>query len=163
MCISSVWFPRPPEKIKSIKISTVKLPLFSSVPKWGYVLFAFFSVISFIFLCFLANQIRLKFDLNFRKKYGRCAGAFERRRYMNVVVQGARHPQLRNYIHSAVSGLLPFIQKVITFFLLFIKPIFFPFVICWVQKFFFSFFFFWIARKKYVRLFTLKFYFFCYF
>jgi mitotic spindle assembly checkpoint protein MAD2B len=38
--------------------------------------------------------------------------AFERRRYMNVVVQRARHPQLRDYIHSAVSGLLPFIQKV---------------------------------------------------
>lgn len=37
--------------------------------------------------------------------------AFERRRYMNVVVQRARHPQLRDYIHSAVSGLLPFIQK----------------------------------------------------
>ncbi|KAF8380082.1 hypothetical protein HHK36_027552 [Tetracentron sinense] len=39
------------------------------------------------------------------------AGAFERRRYMNVVVQRARHPQLRDYIHSAVTGLLPFIQK----------------------------------------------------
>ncbi|KAL9345821.1 hypothetical protein Peur_060674 [Populus x canadensis] len=38
--------------------------------------------------------------------------AFERRRYMNVVVQRARHPQLRDYIHSSVSGLLPFIQKV---------------------------------------------------
>ncbi|KAK9275499.1 hypothetical protein L1049_022766 [Liquidambar formosana] len=38
-------------------------------------------------------------------------GAFERRRYMNVVVQRARHPQLREYIHSAVTGLLPFIQK----------------------------------------------------
>ncbi|EOY13766.1 PREDICTED: DNA polymerase zeta processivity subunit [Theobroma cacao] len=38
-------------------------------------------------------------------------GAFERRRYMNVVVQRARHPQLRDYIHSAVSGLLPFIEK----------------------------------------------------
>jgi hypothetical protein len=38
--------------------------------------------------------------------------AFERRRYMNVVVQRARHPQLRDYIHSTVSGLLPFIQKV---------------------------------------------------
>ncbi|KAJ0103269.1 hypothetical protein Patl1_05134 [Pistacia atlantica] len=39
------------------------------------------------------------------------AGAFERRRYMNVVVQRARHPELREYIHSAVNGLLPFIQK----------------------------------------------------
>ncbi|KAF3455261.1 hypothetical protein FNV43_RR05709 [Rhamnella rubrinervis] len=38
-------------------------------------------------------------------------GAFERRRYMNMVVQRARHPELRDYIHSAVSGLLPFIQK----------------------------------------------------
>lgn len=38
-------------------------------------------------------------------------GAFERRRYMNVLVQRARHPQLRDYIHSAVTGLLPFIQK----------------------------------------------------
>jgi hypothetical protein len=39
-------------------------------------------------------------------------GAFERRRYMNVVVQRACHPQLRYYIHATVSGLLPFIQKV---------------------------------------------------
>ncbi|GKV37041.1 hypothetical protein SLEP1_g45109 [Rubroshorea leprosula] len=30
---------------------------------------------------------------------------------MNVVVQKARHPQLQEYIHSAVAGLLPFIQK----------------------------------------------------
>ncbi|KAL5975710.1 hypothetical protein ACLOJK_020036 [Asimina triloba] len=39
-------------------------------------------------------------------------GAFERRRYMSVVVQRARHPQLRDYIHSAVTGLQPFIQKI---------------------------------------------------
>ncbi|KAL0757406.1 hypothetical protein Bca101_095074 [Brassica carinata] len=39
------------------------------------------------------------------------SAAFERRRYMNVVVQRARHPELRDYIHSAASGLLPFIQK----------------------------------------------------
>ncbi|XP_027341254.1 DNA polymerase zeta processivity subunit isoform X1 [Abrus precatorius] len=39
------------------------------------------------------------------------SGAFDRRRYMNVVVQRARHPQLRYYIHATVSGLLPFIQK----------------------------------------------------
>ncbi|ONI12062.1 hypothetical protein PRUPE_4G141800 [Prunus persica] len=38
-------------------------------------------------------------------------GAFERRKYMNLVVHSARHPQLRDYIHSAVSGLYPFIQK----------------------------------------------------
>nr|XP_010908765.1 DNA polymerase zeta processivity subunit [Elaeis guineensis] len=38
-------------------------------------------------------------------------GAFERRRYMNVVVHKARHPQLSNYIHSATSDLLPFIEK----------------------------------------------------
>ncbi|KAK4491835.1 hypothetical protein RD792_002612 [Penstemon davidsonii] len=37
--------------------------------------------------------------------------AFERRRYMNIVVHKARHPQLRDYISSAVNGLLPFIQK----------------------------------------------------
>ncbi|XP_073220356.1 DNA polymerase zeta processivity subunit isoform X3 [Cicer arietinum] len=39
------------------------------------------------------------------------SGAFERRRYMNVVVQRACHPQLRYYIHATISGLLPFIQK----------------------------------------------------
>ncbi|CAA7056726.1 unnamed protein product [Microthlaspi erraticum] len=39
------------------------------------------------------------------------SAAFERRRYMNVVVQRARHPELRDYIHSATSGLLPFIEK----------------------------------------------------
>ncbi|XP_023645071.1 DNA polymerase zeta processivity subunit isoform X2 [Capsella rubella] len=37
--------------------------------------------------------------------------AFERRRYMNMVVQRARHPELRDYIHSAASGLLPFVEK----------------------------------------------------
>ncbi|KAJ3678692.1 hypothetical protein LUZ60_002495 [Juncus effusus] len=37
--------------------------------------------------------------------------AFERRRYMNVVVNKARHPQLANYIHSSTFALLPFIQK----------------------------------------------------
>ncbi|GAU26323.1 hypothetical protein TSUD_56210 [Trifolium subterraneum] len=42
------------------------------------------------------------------------SGAFERRRYMNVVVQRACHPQLRYYIHATVSGLLPFIQKAIS-------------------------------------------------
>ncbi|OVA02169.1 DNA-binding HORMA [Macleaya cordata] len=39
------------------------------------------------------------------------SGAFERRRYMNVVVQRARHPQLKDYIHSSVKALQPFIQK----------------------------------------------------
>ncbi|POO01534.1 HORMA domain containing protein [Trema orientale] len=39
------------------------------------------------------------------------SGAFERRRYMNLVVHRARHPQLRDYIHTAVWGLLPFIEK----------------------------------------------------
>ncbi|XP_050279421.1 DNA polymerase zeta processivity subunit-like [Quercus robur] len=39
-------------------------------------------------------------------------GAFERRRrYMNLMVQRARHPRLRDYIHSVVFGLLPIIQK----------------------------------------------------
>lgn len=32
---------------------------------------------------------------------------------MNVVVHKARHPQLSNYIHSATSDLLPFIEKVL--------------------------------------------------
>ncbi|XP_077253369.1 DNA-binding HORMA family protein [Tasmannia lanceolata] len=39
------------------------------------------------------------------------SGAFERRRYMNVVVQSACHPELRDYIHSAISALHPFILK----------------------------------------------------
>ncbi|KAI8557361.1 hypothetical protein RHMOL_Rhmol04G0004900 [Rhododendron molle] len=39
------------------------------------------------------------------------SGAFERRRYMNVVVQKARYPQLREYINSSITGLLPFIEK----------------------------------------------------
>ncbi|KAK9156319.1 hypothetical protein Sjap_003799 [Stephania japonica] len=38
-------------------------------------------------------------------------GTFERRRYMNVVVHKARHPQLKEYIHSTVTALQPFIQK----------------------------------------------------
>ncbi|GAB4854761.1 DNA polymerase zeta processivity subunit [Ancistrocladus abbreviatus] len=39
------------------------------------------------------------------------SGAFERRRYMNLLVHKAAHPELREYIHSAVSGLYPFIEK----------------------------------------------------
>ncbi|CAH8321431.1 unnamed protein product [Eruca vesicaria subsp. sativa] len=39
------------------------------------------------------------------------SAAFERMRYMNVVVQRARHPELRDYIHFSASGLLPFIEK----------------------------------------------------
>ncbi|XP_057454379.1 DNA polymerase zeta processivity subunit-like [Lotus japonicus] len=39
------------------------------------------------------------------------SGAFERSRYMNMVVQRACHPQLRYYLHSTVSGLFPFLQK----------------------------------------------------
>ncbi|XP_030448123.1 DNA polymerase zeta processivity subunit-like isoform X1 [Syzygium oleosum] len=39
------------------------------------------------------------------------SGAFERRRYLNLVVHRARHPQLRNYIQMSVSGLQPFIEK----------------------------------------------------
>ncbi|KAH7653723.1 mitotic spindle assembly checkpoint protein MAD2B protein [Dioscorea alata] len=38
-------------------------------------------------------------------------GAFERRRYMNLVVQKAKHPELSSYIHSVTSGLQSFIQK----------------------------------------------------
>ncbi|KAK9156312.1 hypothetical protein Sjap_003792 [Stephania japonica] len=37
--------------------------------------------------------------------------AFERQRYMNIVVHKARHPQLKEYIHSTVAALKPFIQK----------------------------------------------------
>ncbi|KFK43868.1 hypothetical protein AALP_AA1G184500 [Arabis alpina] len=39
------------------------------------------------------------------------SAAFERRRYMNLLVQRARNPELRHYIHSATSALLPFILK----------------------------------------------------
>ncbi|CAN6455152.1 unnamed protein product [Victoria cruziana] len=38
-------------------------------------------------------------------------GAFERCRYMNVVVHRARHPQVHEYIHFAISSLRPFLQK----------------------------------------------------
>ena len=31
---------------------------------------------------------------------------------MNLVVQKAKHPELENYIHSAVNGLVPFLEKV---------------------------------------------------
>lgn len=31
---------------------------------------------------------------------------------MNLVVHKARHPQLNEYIHSAVNGLIPFLTKV---------------------------------------------------
>lgn len=34
---------------------------------------------------------------------------------MNVVVQKARYPQLREYINSSITGLLPFIEKVCKF------------------------------------------------
>ncbi|KNA05501.1 hypothetical protein SOVF_189750 isoform A [Spinacia oleracea] len=39
------------------------------------------------------------------------SGAFERRRYMNMVVHKAKHPELEEYIHSAVNGLFPFLEK----------------------------------------------------
>lgn len=38
-------------------------------------------------------------------------GAFERKRYLNLVVHKARHPELREYIHDALTGLLPYVQK----------------------------------------------------
>jgi mitotic spindle assembly checkpoint protein MAD2B len=41
-----------------------------------------------------------------------CAEIFERRRHFNVPVQWARHPDLREYIHSAVTNLQPWIQQV---------------------------------------------------
>jgi mitotic spindle assembly checkpoint protein MAD2B len=40
------------------------------------------------------------------------AAIFERRRHFNVPVQWARHPDLREYIHSAVASLQPWIQQV---------------------------------------------------
>ncbi|KAG9439498.1 hypothetical protein H6P81_019663 [Aristolochia fimbriata] len=39
------------------------------------------------------------------------AGAFERRRYMGVIVPRARHPELREYIHTSISSLSPFVEK----------------------------------------------------
>ncbi|KAL2937783.1 DNA polymerase zeta processivity subunit [Bienertia sinuspersici] len=39
------------------------------------------------------------------------SGAFERRRYMNLVVHKAKHPELEDYIHSAVNGIFPFLEK----------------------------------------------------
>ncbi|CAK9217443.1 unnamed protein product [Sphagnum troendelagicum] len=36
---------------------------------------------------------------------------FERRRYLNLPVQWARHPELRDYIHSAVTNLKIWIQQ----------------------------------------------------
>ncbi|KAL9226067.1 hypothetical protein vseg_001919 [Gypsophila vaccaria] len=38
-------------------------------------------------------------------------GAFERRKYMNLVVHKAIHPELKDYLHSTVNGLFPFIEK----------------------------------------------------
>ncbi|XP_076943294.1 DNA polymerase zeta processivity subunit-like [Bidens hawaiensis] len=38
-------------------------------------------------------------------------GAFERRRYMNLVVHSARHPQLHRYIHDSLNALLPYIEQ----------------------------------------------------
>lgn len=34
---------------------------------------------------------------------------------MNVLVHKARHPQLREYIHDTLAGLIPFIHKVYIF------------------------------------------------
>lgn len=39
------------------------------------------------------------------------SGAFERRRYMNLVVHRAKHPELHEYIHSAVDGLFSFVDE----------------------------------------------------
>ncbi|PWA69729.1 DNA polymerase zeta processivity subunit [Artemisia annua] len=38
-------------------------------------------------------------------------GAFERRRYMNLVVHTARHPQLNHYIQHSLNSLVPHIQQ----------------------------------------------------
>lgn len=32
---------------------------------------------------------------------------------MNMVVHKAKHPELEEYIHSAVNGLFPFLEKVL--------------------------------------------------
>ncbi|GJV68584.1 elongation factor 2 [Tanacetum coccineum] len=39
------------------------------------------------------------------------SGAFERRRYMNLVVHTARHPQLHHYIQHSLNSLVPHIQQ----------------------------------------------------
>lgn len=51
-------------------------------------------------------------------------GAFERRRYMNLVVHKAKHPELQEYIHSSVNGLLPFLEKVVNSFYVFCLPLY---------------------------------------
>ncbi|CAH1452184.1 unnamed protein product [Lactuca virosa] len=38
-------------------------------------------------------------------------GAFERRRYMNLLVHRARHPVLNRYIHDSINALEPYIQQ----------------------------------------------------
>ncbi|KAK1435557.1 hypothetical protein QVD17_01323 [Tagetes erecta] len=38
-------------------------------------------------------------------------GAFERRRYMNLVVHRARHPQLHRYIHDSLNALVPYFEQ----------------------------------------------------
>ncbi|GAB2222835.1 hypothetical protein Droror1_Dr00016963 [Drosera rotundifolia] len=39
------------------------------------------------------------------------SGAYERRRYLNLLVHRAIHPELRNYIYSSVNELFAFIEK----------------------------------------------------
>nr|XP_043636092.1 DNA polymerase zeta processivity subunit [Erigeron canadensis]XP_043636093.1 DNA polymerase zeta processivity subunit [Erigeron canadensis] len=39
------------------------------------------------------------------------AGAFERGRYMNILVHKARHPQLKHYIHHSLNQLVPHFQQ----------------------------------------------------
>ncbi|URE49373.1 HORMA domain [Musa troglodytarum] len=68
--------------------------------------------------------------------------AFERRRYMNVVVHRARHPQLSGYIHSVTAGLLPFVQKVLSFL-----P--WSLVLLWILA---GFWLLWTARYMFVIL-----------
>ncbi|GAB2276469.1 hypothetical protein Dimus_011193 [Dionaea muscipula] len=38
-------------------------------------------------------------------------GAYERRRYLNLLVHKAIHPGLRDYIYTSVNGLFPFVEK----------------------------------------------------
>lgn len=54
-------------------------------------------------------EVAISTILNLKQFYP--PAAFERRRYMNVVVHKARHPQLASYIHSVTSALFSHIHK----------------------------------------------------
>ncbi|KAG6554264.1 hypothetical protein Mapa_004180 [Marchantia paleacea] len=54
-------------------------------------------------------EVAVHLLLSIRKVYP--AEIFERRRHFNVPVQWIRHPELRDYIHSALTGLHSWIQQ----------------------------------------------------